>query len=78
MSQTQRAIFDRIYTKVEELDITAWRTSEPVAFAEKTRGRKLALKIGESWGNSSNAPGLTSRVAYPRTSLVSRLSCSWM
>lgn len=39
-----------IYDKVEVLDITAWVTSEPVPFSERTIGQKLLLGINDSWG----------------------------
>ena len=50
LGQAQQAIFEQIYTKVAEVAITAWRTPEPASFAARTCGRKLSLKVGESWG----------------------------
>lgn len=39
-----------IYSVVGELEITAWRTPEPVPFEQRLSGEKLGLKIGDSWG----------------------------
>lgn len=38
------------YTKVAPLAIEAYRTKEPVPYAERTSGEKLSLKVGDSWG----------------------------
>ncbi len=39
-----------VYTTVAELDITAWRTPEPVPFAQRRSGEELHPRIGDSWG----------------------------
>ena len=39
-----------IYSIAGELNITAWRTSEPVPYDQRTSGERLELKIGDSWG----------------------------
>ncbi|TJY41113.1 alpha-mannosidase [Cohnella pontilimi] len=39
-----------IYKPVSSLTVTAWVTSEPVPFEERTQGRKVQLKPGEQWG----------------------------
>lgn len=39
-----------MYTITGKLDITAYRTKEPVPFNKKTTGEKLTLKIGDTWG----------------------------
>ena len=43
-------IGQNMYRVVGELDITAWRTPEPVPFHQRRSGEKLALKIGDTWG----------------------------
>jgi alpha-mannosidase len=45
------AIENAIYTVVGELDIHAWRTAEPVPFAQCESGEPLKLKIGDKWGD---------------------------
>jgi len=40
-----------IYQPVEDLSIQAWVTPEPVSYAQRMKGKKLALKPGEKWGN---------------------------
>ena len=44
-------IGDAVYTKLGRLSISAWRTAEPVPFANKTSGEPLDLKIGDTWGS---------------------------
>ena len=66
IGNAQQAIFERIYTKVEELDITAWRTSEPVGFAARTKGEKLSLKIGDSWGGLFDCAWFNFKGRIPR------------
>ena len=39
-----------IYSVVGSLEITAWRTPEPVPFAERQSGEKRVLKVGDAWG----------------------------
>lgn len=39
-----------VYRKIGTLKITAWVTPEPVAFNERTSGKKLELDIDKSWG----------------------------
>lgn len=39
-----------MYTITGVLDITAYRTKEPVPFNERTSGEKLTLKMGDTWG----------------------------
>ena len=41
---------DAIYTPVSDLEITAWRTAEPVPFQERFSGEELHLKPGDKWG----------------------------
>jgi len=47
---TLNAIGQAVYTKIGGLDITAWRTPEPVPFDQRTSGQELHLTIGDSWG----------------------------
>lgn len=41
---------ERIYTKVCDLKMTAYRTPEPVPWAERESGERQEVAIGESWG----------------------------
>lgn len=43
-------ISQSIYSVVASLEITAWRTPEPVPFSERYGGEELHLKVGDSWG----------------------------
>jgi alpha-mannosidase len=45
------AIRESIYDVVDQLEITAWRTPEPVPYAERTRGEELHLQVGDKWGD---------------------------
>jgi alpha-mannosidase len=40
-----------VYSVVGELDVAAWRTSEPVPFANRLSGQELRLKPGDKWGD---------------------------
>ncbi len=50
LEKAQKAIFDSVYTKVSELEVTAWRTAEPVPFEQRSKGKALKLKTGDVWG----------------------------
>ncbi len=45
------ALEQAVYTPVGELEIRAWCTPEPLPFDERTRGRELALRVGDKWGD---------------------------
>ena len=45
-----KALFDRIYTEVSGLDITAYWSKEPLPYAKRRSGKKLDLKVGVAWG----------------------------
>lgn len=40
-----------IYSKINDLSVTAWTTKEPVIFSQRLTGVKTELKPGENWGN---------------------------
>ncbi len=39
------------YALLAPLQISAWRTAEPVSFADRTTGEPLDLHLGDRWGN---------------------------
>ncbi len=44
-------IKQRIYHKIGDLSVEAWKTAEPVPFSEKETGEHVpSLKIGDQWG----------------------------
>jgi alpha-mannosidase len=51
---TLPAVLKRIQTAIHEpvadLTVTIYRTTEPVAFAERLSGEKRQIRVGESWG----------------------------
>jgi alpha-mannosidase len=53
--ETVAAALDRvdaaIYRPVAELTVEAWRTLEPVPFAERQQGEYLRLRPGDKWGS---------------------------
>ncbi|MCU0645355.1 MAG: alpha-mannosidase, partial [bacterium] len=51
LSQLLPRIGNTIYEPIADLAITAWRTKEPVPFAQRTSGDELNLKIGDNWGD---------------------------
>lgn len=44
-------IQDSIYRVVAPLQVTAWRTAEPVPFEQRFYGQELALRVGDKWGD---------------------------
>src|SRR5512142_1369052 len=40
----------QIYRPVADLQVTAWRTKEPVPFARRQEGARLQLRKGDAWG----------------------------
>lgn len=51
LSQLLERIEKAIYEPIAELEITAWRTKEPVPFSERKSGEGLHLKVGDKWGD---------------------------
>ncbi len=49
------AIGDATYSVVAPLQVTAWRTDEPVAYAERETGERLELAPGDPWGRPFDA-----------------------
>src|SRR5512143_1715130 len=45
------AVRDAIYTEAASLEVSAWRTPEPVPFDQRFSGDELHLKIGDKWGS---------------------------
>lgn len=48
--QFLQRLASEIYTPVAPLEITAWRTPEPVPFQGRQSGEKLCLQVGDIWG----------------------------
>jgi alpha-mannosidase len=48
--QLKKNVYEHIYTKIQPLQINAWITKEPVAFAEKMTGEFKKLALGDCWG----------------------------
>ena len=44
-------IYTAIYYKVGALEVTAWKTTEPVTFDRRKSGEELHLAVGDKWGN---------------------------
>ncbi len=51
LTQLLGQIEKAIYHPVAELEITAWKTKEPVSYDERTSGETLKLKVGDRWGD---------------------------
>ncbi len=48
---TLQAIEGAIYKKLQPLNVTMWKTSEPVSFQQRYSGEMKTLSIGDSWGD---------------------------
>jgi alpha-mannosidase len=53
LDDIEQAIKAAVYTPIAELRATAWVTPEPVPFAERRQGRKLALRPGQRWSKAA-------------------------
>ncbi|MFA6962127.1 MAG: glycoside hydrolase family 38 C-terminal domain-containing protein [Opitutaceae bacterium] len=42
-------VHSTIHIPVAPLELTAWRTVEPVPFAERERGERIEVRVGEPW-----------------------------
>lgn len=45
-----KRVRESIYCKIGELEVTIWKTPEPVPFSEKFTGKRQQIKVGQSWG----------------------------
>lgn len=54
-SQYVDMVYDKmrkqIYNKVCDLNVTAYKTKEPVSFDDKTSGERVSLHAGDNWGD---------------------------
>ncbi|MDP6524074.1 MAG: glycoside hydrolase family 38 C-terminal domain-containing protein [Kiritimatiellia bacterium] len=50
LGRVQDAIFEHVYTKVGDLEITAYCSPEPLPFPQRRRGKKRILRVGDTWG----------------------------
>ncbi|MDD4295445.1 MAG: alpha-mannosidase [Ruminiclostridium sp.] len=46
----QQKIAESVYKKITPLNVTIWKTKEPVPFEERFSGEKRSITPGESWG----------------------------
>lgn len=46
----KKVLKERVYTKVCDLTVEAWKTQEPVSFEEKETGEYHKLNLSDSWG----------------------------
>ena len=51
LSRALERLREARYAVVAPLTLTAWVTSEPVSFAQRTSGKKKALKKGDAWAS---------------------------
>jgi len=62
-----RSLFERIYTEVGGLDITAYWSKEPVAYSKRRTGKKLDLKVGDVWGGLFDCAWFNFRGKVPKS-----------
>lgn len=67
LAQVLERIGKSIYAPIAELEITAWRTKEPVPYALRESGEKMTLKIGDSWGQLFDCAWFRLRGRVPKT-----------
>ncbi len=44
-------IRSKIYNPLTDLQVTAWKTKEPVPYSQRRSGKKTPMKIGKKWGD---------------------------
>ncbi|MCJ7842953.1 glycosyl hydrolase-related protein [Lederbergia sp. NSJ-179] len=50
LHQMKDFIEEKIYMKIQALDVEAWVTKEPMPFSHRTKGTHLKLSAGDKWG----------------------------
>lgn len=50
LEETQQNLGAATYPMIGRLEITAWRTREPVPFEQRFTGQELHLQVGDPWG----------------------------
>lgn len=45
-----RRVQENIYTKIQDLKITAYKSKEPIPYEKRKEGEEVSLKVGDSWG----------------------------
>jgi alpha-mannosidase len=53
LGDIEQAIKAAVYTPIAELRASVWVTPEPVPFADRQQGRKLALRPGQRWSKAA-------------------------
>lgn len=51
LERVRKRIRAAVYAPIADLQVTAWRTPEPLPFARRTSGRKMSLTPGDKWGS---------------------------
>lgn len=67
LAQVLVRIGKSIYEPIAAVEITAWRTREPVSFQNRERGEQLTLKIGDTWGQLFDCAWFRVRGQVPKT-----------
>lgn len=67
LSQLAASLFDRVYTEVGGLDITAYWSKEPFPYAKRRSGKKLELKVGDAWGGLWDCAWFNFRGRVPKS-----------
>ena len=50
VDQTVRQLPQAVYITLGELKVSAWRTDEPVSFANRESGEPISIQTGDVWG----------------------------
>ncbi len=58
-------LFDEIYTKIIDLDVTANVTKEPLPYSLRGNGKKIRLKAGDKWGELWDCAWMNMRGKVP-------------
>ena len=40
----------RVYRPLVDLEVSCWKTPEPVPFARRTSGKRIDIRPGDKWG----------------------------
>ncbi len=70
----RKRIEERIYTTIGELEVTAYKTKEPVPYDKRTSGEHITPKIGETWGELFDCAWFNFKGAVPQIGAGKKVS----
>ncbi len=60
-------LLNRVYTPIADLKTTAYWSAEPLPYADRRKGRKSELKVGDAWGKLFDCAWFHFQGAVPKS-----------